>query len=173
VKEQAQHDHEDRGRRRREQIELAHHDAVDLEGRVGDAELEAVDLGSPQRLSEALEHEAEAERRHEQRDGRPIDERTQDDLLDREREHEHGHERDAERRPEAEATLDEAHERQRREEHHRALREVEDARGLVDEDEADGDHRVHDPGEQAAHEHLDEERHDYAAASSAPEATPR
>ncbi len=40
----------------------------------------------------------------------------------------------------------------------RALREIQDARRLVDQHEADRDQRVHDAGQQTADQHLEEER---------------
>ena len=69
----------------------------------------------------------------------------------------HHRERHDERQPEIPAALDQRHEGQRGEEHHRALREVEHARGLVDQHEAERDERVHHAGEQPAGQHLDEE----------------
>ncbi len=65
------------------------------------------------------------------------------------------HQRDAERR----TLREDADERQRREVHHRALREVEDARRLVDQHEAERDERVHHAREQAADQDLEEELH--------------
>ena len=50
-----------------------------------------------------------------------------------------------------------ADEGQRGEEHHRALREVEHARRLVDQHEAERDQRVHHAREQAADQHFEEE----------------
>jgi hypothetical protein len=55
--------------------------------------------------------------------------------------------------------LREARHRQRREEDHRALREVEHARGLEDQDEAERDQRIEHPGHQAAEQGFEEERH--------------
>ena len=56
----------------------------------------------------------------------------------------------------------EADEGQRGEEDHRALREVEYARCLVDQHETEGDQRVHHPGQQADEQNLDEELHVFA-----------
>ena len=77
--------------------------------------------------------------------------------LDAEAEQRHRRQRRRQRGREGEAVLDQADEGQRREEHHRALREVQHARGLVDQHEADRDQRVHHAGEQAADQHLDQE----------------
>ena len=65
--------------------------------------------------------------------------------------------RDRDRDPEIHAALDQRHEGQRGEEHHRALREVEDAGGLVDQHEAERHQRIHDAGEQAADQDFEEE----------------
>ena len=64
----------------------------------------------------------------------------------------------SEREPERQARARQADERQRGEEHHRALREVEHARRLVDQHEAERDERVHDAGQQPADQHFEEER---------------
>ncbi len=53
--------------------------------------------------------------------------------------------------------LHQPHQGQRREEHHHALGEVEHAGGLVDEHEAQRHQRVHEPGGEAADQHLDQE----------------
>jgi hypothetical protein len=55
--------------------------------------------------------------------------------------------------------LEQADVGQRREEHHRALREVEDAGRLVDQHEAERDERVHHAREQAADQDFEEEMH--------------
>ncbi len=72
------------------------------------------------------------------------------------------------------AEFHEADERQDREENHRALREVEHRRGLVDQDEAQRDERIHDARKQAADENLEEEDDFVRVHSSLPQcATPR
>jgi hypothetical protein len=55
---------------------------------------------------------------------------TQHDLLDRDAEHDHHCERDHQRHDERHAALGQRDERQRGEEHHRPLREIEHARRL-------------------------------------------
>ena len=52
--------------------------------------------------------------------------------------------------------IERARHRQAGEQHHRALREVEDARGLEDQHEAERDQRVQDARQQAADQDLDE-----------------
>jgi hypothetical protein len=116
-----------------------------------------VRLRTPEELRQAFEHEGEADGRHEERDLRLVDERPQHDALGGDAERDHDGEGDEQRKPEVPAALDQRHVGERGEEHHRALREVEHARGLVDEDEAERDERVHHPGEQAADQHFDEE----------------
>ena len=90
----------------------------------------------------------------------------------------HDGEGDDQRQRERHAAFDQADEGQRREQHHRALREIEHARGLVDQHEADRDQRIHDAGQQAADQHFDEEQivevdHQMPAPSSSVMATPR
>jgi hypothetical protein len=79
-------------------------------------------------------------------------------LLDGHAEHRHDQERDDKADEEGNAVLENADECQRREQHHRALREIEDTRGLVDHDKADRDQRIHDPGQQAADQDFQEKR---------------
>ena len=62
--------------------------------------------------------------------------------------------------------LEQADEGERGEEHHRALREVEHARRLVDQHEAERDERVHHAREQAADQHFEEEGHARAVLSA-------
>ena len=108
--------------------------------------------------ADAFDDEGEADRRHEQRDLRLVHQRAQHEALGAEREHDHHAERRRAAPPRAAAPCSmQADERQRGEEHHRALREVEHARGLVDQHEAERDQRVHDAGQQAADQHLEEE----------------
>ncbi len=76
----------------------------------------------------------------------------------------------AEPQRQAEA-VDEADEGQRGEEHHRALREVEHAGGLVDQHEAERDQRVHHARQQAADQHFEKEIHTLRSGSQW--ATPR
>ncbi len=97
--------------------------------------------------------------RHEQRDRRLVDQRPQDDALDQQAQYNHRCERERQREPEVEAVLDQAHAGQRRKEHHRALREVEHARSLVDQHEADRHQRVHDSGKESADQDFEEELH--------------
>ena len=66
---------------------------------------------------------------------------------------------DDERQPGIDAEIvDQPGEEQRREQHHGALGEVEHARRLEDQDEAERDQRVHHAGHQPADQHLDEEQ---------------
>ena len=70
------------GDRRRDQVELADEHAGDVERHVVDADVEAVDLGAPHQLGRALDDVGEAERRHEQRDRRLVDQRPEHGALD-------------------------------------------------------------------------------------------
>ena len=84
------------------------------------------------------------------------------------RKHEHRPERDQKGKDQRRAALAHRYERQRGEEHHRSLSEVEDARRLVDEDEAQRDERVHHAREQATDEDFEEERHGDPQAANEP-----
>ena len=66
----------------------------------------------------------------------------QHDALDREGEDEHHPDREDQREEGRHALLVQPDEGQRREHHHDALREVEHARGLEDQDEAERDQRI-------------------------------
>ena len=145
AEEGGQHRDHRAGDRRRDEVEGGDEDAGDLERHVGDAEVEPVHLGAPEELRRALDDVGEAERRHEQGHRRAVDQRPQHGALDA-RSRAPPSRRAWRRAPPANgnAVLDQADEGQRREEHHRALREVEHARGLVDQHEADRDQRVHD-----------------------------
>ena len=69
-------DHQGR-HRRGEQIEFGDEHTVDVERRVADADIEPMHLPAPEKLRAALDDVGEAERRHEQRDWRPVGERPQ------------------------------------------------------------------------------------------------
>ena len=114
-------------------------------------------LRAPYELGGAFDDVGQTERRHEQGDGRLVGERPQHGALDGDADRYHDGESDDQRQCERHAALDQADEGERCEQQQRALREIEHARGLVDQHEADRDKRIHDAGEQAADEHLDEE----------------
>ena len=73
------------------------------------------------------------------------------------RQQEHHAERQRQRQQRRHALLVQADQRQRREHDHDALREIEDARGLVDQHEAERDQRVEHARDQALPQHLQEE----------------
>ena len=109
------------------------------------------------RLREPLDDEAEAQRRHEQRVRASVDQRTQHEPFDQHRADDHHENSYWKRGPERQSVLVQHDERQRREEDHRPLGEVEDARGLVDQHEADRDHAVHQPGQESGDQNIKEE----------------
>ena len=118
AEEQRERRHQRRGDAGRDEVELRDVHA----GRVGDprdrlvldAELEVVRLRAPQQLRQALDEEGEADRRHEQRDLRLVDERPQHDALGGEAEHDHHHQRQQQREPEVDAVLDQRRRRSAR-----------------------------------------------------------
>ena len=79
------------------------------------------------------------------------------DPLDGDGEEEHDDQRQRHGEQRRHAALMQADQRQRREHDHDSLREVEDARGLEDEHEAERDQRVEDAGNQPLPDDLEEE----------------
>ena len=156
-KKMAEHRDQHGGRDRRGQLEPVHEDAPDVERGVGDADVEPLDVGAPGHLAEALEEEVQPDGRHEQDDRLLVDERPQHHALDREGERHHDGHGQPEREPDRRPALHEADQRQRREQHHDALGEVEDARGLEDQDEPEGHERVHEARRDPADQHLGQE----------------
>ena len=73
--------------RRREQIERLTSTPPNSNRLIVDAEIEPVDLRAPDQLRRAFEDVGEAQRRHEQGDRRPVDQRPQHVSLDRDAEH--------------------------------------------------------------------------------------
>jgi hypothetical protein len=118
------------------------------------ADVQRVDVAAPDRLAEAVEEVGDAERGHEQHDVRLVHQRAQHQPLDEEGERDHDEHRGGDRQRQRQL-LHDAHQRQRREEHHGALREVEDAGGLEDQHQAQRHERVEDPGHEPAEDHLD------------------
>ena len=83
----------------------------------------------------------------------------QHDPLDQAGEPDHDADRERKGEPAVEAdVVDQAGKAQHREQHHGALGEVEHARRLEDQNEAERHQRVHDACHQPADQHLDEER---------------
>ena len=74
--------------------------------------------------------------------------------LDRDREPVHDGDREDQRDPGGDALFMQADQRQRREHHHDALGEIEHARGLVDEHEAERDQRIEDAADEALPDRL-------------------
>src|SRR5213594_2250365 len=148
---------EDSRRQRGEHLEPVDLDPGDDERAVGDADVELLDVGAPDYLAEALEEEGQPDRRHEQDDVLLVDERAEHEALDDPGERDHHGGRPQERRDDGHAPLQQADQRERREQDHRTLGEIEHPRGLEDEHEAERHERVHEPGEDAAREHLHEE----------------
>ena len=114
-------------------------------------------LAAEHDLPEPDQHVGQPERRHEQDDVGLIDQRPQHDALDRDGEHEHHADGEAEREegreiaglhaPLAQQRV-EADQRQRGEHHHDALREVEYAGRLEDQHEAERDQRIENARDQ-------------------------
>src|SRR6185437_2297402 len=157
LEEEGEAGDEDAGDGGGDEVELVDQDAADDDRVLGDADVEHLDVAAPDELAEAAEEEGDADRRHEQDDGFLVDQRAQHDALDDEGERHHHRDRRQEGEPYRHAEIDEADEGERREQDHDALGEIEDARRLVDQHEAEGDERVHDAGQEPADDHLEEE----------------
>jgi hypothetical protein len=84
-----------------------------------------------------------------------VHQRTQNETFGAHADKDHQADGDGQRRPERQPELHEADKGQHREEHHRALREVEHRRGLVDQHETQRDQRVHRSRKQAADQNLE------------------
>ena len=154
------------------QVELLdqHLSAADRDGEaaVAHAELidgQGLDVAAPEQLAEAFEEEGDADGRHEQDDVGLVDQRAQDQALDGEGEHDHhrdgqdergDHRRNGGQARRAQHRL-EADQGQRGEQHHDALGEVEHARCLEDQDEAERHQRIHDAGHEPADDDLEQE----------------
>ncbi len=141
-------------------VELADLDRPNRDWNVDDSEVELVHARAHQELRQSLDDEAEAQRRHEQRDRRPVDKRAKHDALDDNGDDHHDRQGSGDGNPEFKTALPQRDEGQRGAKHHRALREIEDARRLVDKHEADRDERIHHASKQAADQGFEEEAHD-------------
>src|SRR5688572_1549131 len=133
LEEDGEHGHQDGGGAGGGHLQLVHLDAGHHHRAVGDADVQPLDVGAPQHLAEPLEEEVQPDGRHEQDDLLLVDERPQHDPLDRERQRDHDRHRQQQRDRHRHALLHEADESQGGEQHHRALRKVEDAGRLEDE----------------------------------------
>ena len=147
----------DRGREDRSQQGVAMV-TLRLQRRVGNADVEHLDVGAPQRLAEPFQEKGEADGGHEQDDLLLVDHVSQDHPLDGEGERQHDQAGEHDGEQQRHAALHQADQRQRRKQHHHALREIEDARGLVDQHEAQRDQRVHHARQDAADDDLAEEQ---------------
>jgi ABC-type iron transport system FetAB ATPase subunit len=125
---------------------------------VGWEKPQRINVRSEDHLAATLKHEGDADGRHKQRQSILVDERPKDQTL-----HETGrvgHHDCSEKKPQRDGAPDRhalrnqeikrAHQRQPCYQHHRALREVEDARGLEDKHEPERDERVEDTRKQTA-----------------------
>ena len=113
-----------------------------------------ISLFSPPKMisPKPIEEQRDADRRHEQDDVRLIDQRAQHDALDGDGEDEHDQRASSGTASSAGTPFSwRADQRQRREHHHDALREIEDARGFVDQHEAERDQRVEDAATRPSH----------------------
>ena len=122
--------------------------------RSGKRAVERLHLGAPDPAGEPVEGDEEADRHDHDHDLGSMLDRPDHDPLDRGAADEGDHERERERGPERESM---AHQRPRdegRERRHLALREVEDIRGAVDEDERQREARVDRPLREPAHDLL-------------------
>ena len=123
----------------------------------------------------APQQRAEAERDHDQRDQRPPDQSAEHHPVEGERDHDHAGACEADGSGHAESQRVEAGRGQPRA-HHRPLaqREVDHARGLVDDDERERDQGVDGAGQRAVHDQGGEEQHSrlkWEGASTAPSQT--
>jgi hypothetical protein len=160
-RQQRDHDRGDDGRR---DVDLLQRDepAKDLkvDGAAGQIELfrdHALGTAAEHGLAKTDQEIGDAEGRHEQDDVGLVDQRPQHDALDRHGQHEHHAERQNHGEESRHAHLVEPDQRQRREHHHDALGEVEHARGLEDQHEAERDQGVEHAGDEPLPDGLGEQ----------------
>ena len=130
---------------------------VKVERAVGQKELlgdHRFRIAAEHEFAEADEKIGDAEGRHQENDVGLVDQRAQHQPLDAERKRVHDRDRENERDPGRDALFVQADKRQRREHHHDPLREIEYARGLVDEHEAERDQRIEDAADEALPDRL-------------------
>ena len=161
--QQRKHEHQDGGGAGGDQVELVQQHAADLKRPLRNPDIELAHVAAPYHLTKALEEEGEADRRHEKDDFRLVDQRPQHQAFDGDRQQYHSPDREEQGEPNRYAIVHQADEGQRREQHHDALSEVEDARSLEDQDEPERHQGVHEAGDDSACHHLgekDRRRHD-------------
>ena len=105
-------------------------------------------LAAEHEFAEPDEEVGQAERRHEQDDVGLVDQRAQHQPLDAEGKDEHHPDGHRERDKGRHALPVQPHERERREHHHDALREIEHAGRLEDQRKAERDQRVEHAGDE-------------------------
>jgi len=168
-------DHQQRGDAGGVQILQAEHDAagnqaVHDEHRVlGHAHVDAVDGAAEHHGPQAVEQVGNAQRGHQECDGLLVHQVAQGKALYHPGHQHHQGQRDHDGQQVAHHArrhaqpagnpLGKARHGQGREQHHGALREVEDARGLEDQHEADGDQRVQRAHHQAADQGFEKKSH--------------
>ena len=140
-----------------DEVELVDEHPADDQRRLRDADVERMHIAAPDELAKTVEEKGQADRSHKQDDRLLIDERAQHQALDSDREQDHYCSGDDEGAPDRHAAFEQPDEGQRGKQHHRALGEVEHARGLEDQHKAQCHQRVHDAGEQPADHDLQHE----------------
>ncbi|MCY1537381.1 hypothetical protein D9M68_728720 [compost metagenome] len=136
---------------------------------LGHTHVDRVDVRAEDGLAQAVEEIGDAQRGHQQRHAFLVHQVAQHQAFDQPGQDEHAAGRDEEGDHVAEQLalqsqplrypLREAGHRQRGEQHHRTLCEVEDARGLEDQHEAERHQRIQHAGHQAAQQCFKKESH--------------
>ena len=114
-------------------------------------------LAAEDDLAAAHKEQRDPDRRHEEDDVGLADKRAQHHTFHPHGKDEHHEDRTGEGQPGRHPHLGETDERQRREDDHDPLREVEDARRTEDQDEAQRDERVEDAGDEPFPQDLQQE----------------
>jgi len=144
----------DSGRR---QVELVEQHAGEVERRVRQADVELLDVRAPGDLTDALEHEVETDRCHEQDNAFLVDQMAQHQVFDRDGQDHHDGQGQHDGERDGHTAFHEPDQGQSGEQHHGPLGEIEDAGGLEDKDEAECHQGIHDPGQQAGDDDFQEE----------------
>src|SRR6266702_2301317 len=125
-------------------------------------------VGSPDALHDGPQHAGEAEGHHDHRDDRLADERAQNQALEHDAQDGGEGEGEQQRGADRRVRAGDGEEDVRSEQQELALREVQDAARLEDDDEAERDQRIDAAHHQAVEEDLEEELHHAPPAATRP-----
>ncbi len=130
---------------------------MDFEGCIGNADIEALHVASPQGFSKALQKKRQSDGGHEQDDVILIDQRAQHQTFDSEGQRDHHYHGKNQREPYGHTLFDQTHQRHAANSTMAPWAKLNTPGRLEDENEAQRHQGIHDAGEQAGDDYLDEE----------------